>query len=181
MLNSAFGLGFLCFVLVTYKKGMIMELLKERILRDGRTRGEAIIQVDSFLNHQMDVQLMLAMGEEFRRRFKSRKINKLLTIEASGIAIATAAAVAFDVPVLFAKKTQSQNLDKELYSSQVYSFTKKTTYDVMVSRAYLGKDDHVLILDDFLANGRAVMGLLDLCKQAGATVDRFIDGEISFL
>ncbi len=189
-----------------------MDLLKQRILEEGRTAGEEIIKVDSFLNHQIDANLMLEMGREFRRLFDSKKITKLLTIEASGIAIATVAALEFGVPVVFAKKTQSRNLDKEVYSSKVYSFTKKTTYDVMVSKRYLSSDDHVLILDDFLANGRAVLGLLDICRQSGATVegagiviekgfqegskilreqgvrveslavvDRFVDGEITFL
>ena len=148
-----------------------MELLKQRILAEGRTVGEEIIKVDSFLNHQIDAELFMAMGKEFRRLFDSKKITKLLTIEASGIAIATVAALEFGVPVVFAKKTASRNLDKEVYSSKVYSFTKKMTYDVMVSERYLSEDDHVLILDDFLANGRAVLGLLDICRQAGATVE----------
>lgn len=148
-----------------------MELLKQRILDEGRTIGEEIVKVDSFLNHQIDARLFMAMGQEFRRRFESQKITKLLTIEASGIAIATVAALEFNVPVVFAKKTQSRNLDKEVYASKVYSFTKKMTYDVMVSKKYLSKDDHVLIIDDFLANGRAVLGLLDICRQAGATVE----------
>lgn len=189
-----------------------MELLKQRILEEGRTIGSEIIKVDSFLNHQIDAELFYEMGKEFKRLFDSGQITKLLTIEASGIAIAAVAALEFKVPVVFAKKTQSRNLDKEVYSSKVYSFTKKITYDVMVSKRYLSKDDHVLILDDFLANGRAVLGLLDICHQAGATVegagiviekgfqeggkllrdqgirveslaivDRFKDGEITFL
>lgn len=148
-----------------------MELLKQRILDEGRTIGEEIVKVDSFLNHQIDADLFMEMGKEFRRRFESEKITKLLTIEASGIAIATVAALTFNVPVVFAKKTQSRNLDKEVYASKVYSFTKKATYDVMVSKRYLNEDDHVLIIDDFLANGRAVLGLLDICRQAGATVE----------
>ncbi len=148
-----------------------MELLKQRILDEGRTIGEEIVKVDSFLNHQIDADLFMEIGKEFKRRFESEKITKLLTIEASGIAIATVAALTFGVPVVFAKKTQSRNLDKEVYSSKVYSFTKKMTYDVMVSKRYLNEDDHVLIIDDFLANGRAVLGLLDICRQAGATVE----------
>jgi xanthine phosphoribosyltransferase len=148
-----------------------MELLKQRILDEGRTIGEEIVKVDSFLNHQIDAELMLEMGKEFKRLFDNKQITKLLTIEASGIAIASVAALEFGVPVVFAKKAQSRNLDKEVYSSKVYSFTKKMTYDVMVSKRYLTSDDHVLILDDFLANGRAVLGLLDICRQAGATVE----------
>ncbi len=148
-----------------------MELLKQRILDEGRTIGEEIVKVDSFLNHQIDADLFMEIGKEFKRRFESEKITKLLTIEASGIAIATVAALTFGVPVVFAKKTQSRNLDKEVYSSKVYSFTKKMTYDVMVSKRYLNEDDHVLIIDDFLANGRAVLGLLDICRQAGSTVE----------
>ncbi len=148
-----------------------MELLKQRILEEGRTVGEEILKVDSFLNHQIDAKLFREMGYEFRKRFPSKKITKLLTIEASGIAIATVAALEFEVPVVFAKKTQSRNLDKSIYSSKVHSFTRNITYDVMVSKRYLSKEDHVLILDDFLANGKAVEGLLDIVEQAGATVE----------
>ena len=148
-----------------------MDLLKQRILDEGRTIGEEIVKVDSFLNHQIDAELFLEMGKEFRKRFDSQKITKLLTIEASGIAIAAVAALEFKVPVVFAKKAQSRNLDKEVYSSKVYSFTKKITYDVMVSKRYLSEDDHVLIIDDFLANGRAALGLIDIARQAGATVE----------
>ena len=148
-----------------------MELLKQRILTEGRTVGEEIVKVDSFLNHQIDAELFMEMGKEFRRLFDSKEITKLLTIDASGIALATVAALQFGVPVVFAKKTASRNLDNEVYSSKVYSFTKKMTYDVMVSKRYLSEDDHVLILDDFLANGRAVLGLIDICRQAGATVE----------
>lgn len=148
-----------------------MELLKQRILEEGRVAGEEILKVDSFLNHQIDAKLFREMGVEFRNKFPSKKITKLLTIEASGIAIATVAALEFDVPVVFAKKTQSRNLDESIYSSKVHSFTKNITYDVMISKRYLSEDDHVLIIDDFLANGKAVEGLLDIVKQAGATVE----------
>jgi len=148
-----------------------MDLLKQRIIEEGRTIGEEIIKVDSFLNHQIDVGLFVEMGKEFRRLFDSNKITKLLTIEASGIAIASIAALEFGVPVVFAKKAQSRNLDKEIYTSKVYSFTKQITYDVMVSKQYLSSDDHVLILDDFLANGKAALGLIDIARQAGATVE----------
>lgn len=148
-----------------------MELLKQRILDEGRTVGEEIVKVDSFLNHQIDATLFMEMGKEFHRLFSSKKITKILTIEASGIAIATVAALEFKVPVVFAKKTQSRNLDKDIYSSKVFSFTKQTTYDVMVSKRYLCADDHVVILDDFLANGKAALGLIDIVNQAGATIE----------
>jgi len=148
-----------------------MELLKQRILDEGRTIGEEIIKVDSFLNHQIDAELFRAIGKEFHRLFDSKHITKLLTVEASGIAIATVAALEFGVPVVFAKKTQSRNLDKDIYSSKVFSFTKQMTYDIMVSKRYLTKDDHVVIIDDFLANGKAALGLIDIVKQAGATLE----------
>lgn len=147
-----------------------MQLLKDKILKEGRVAGEEILKVDSFLNHQLDVHLLQEMGKEFKRLFKEKKITKILTIEASGIGIAAVAAIYFDVPVVFAKKVQSRNLDKETYLTQVYSFTKQTNYDVMVSKRYLSADDHILILDDFLANGRAALGLMDLVSQAGATL-----------
>lgn len=153
------------------EEGKQMELLKQRILAEGRVSGEEILKVDSFLNHQIDVKLFQEMGVEFRKRFPSKKITKLLTIEASGIAIASIAALEFDVPVVFAKKTQSRNLDDSIYSSKVHSFTKNITYDVMVSKRYITEEDHVLIIDDFLANGKAVEGLLDIVEQAGATAE----------
>ncbi|NDL67343.1 xanthine phosphoribosyltransferase [Anaerotalea alkaliphila] len=148
-----------------------MELLKKRILEEGKVSGEEILRVDSFLNHQMDIGLFQEIGREFHRRFSGKQVTKILTIEASGIGIAAIAALYFQVPVLFAKKTQSRNLDKETYKSSVYSFTKQTTYEIQVSKAYLGPEDHVLILDDFLANGQAVLGLMDIVRQAGATVE----------
>lgn len=148
-----------------------MKLLEERILKEGKTQGKEIIKVDSFLNHQIDVKLLVEMGKEYRRLFESSKITKILTVEASGIAIATIAALEFNVPVVFAKKVQSRNLDQEIYSSKVHSFTKQMTYDIMVSKKYLSEDDCVLILDDFLANGKAALGLIDIVKQAGATVE----------
>lgn len=145
-----------------------MQLLKEKILKEGRVAGEEILKVDSFLNHQLDVELLQAIGQEFKRRFSEKKVTKILTIEASGIGIAVMAAQYFKVPVVFAKKVQSRNLDKETYKTQVYSFTKQTTYEVQVSKRYLNPEDHILILDDFLANGRAALGLIDLVEQAGA-------------
>lgn len=148
-----------------------MELLKQRILEEGRVVGEDILKVDSFLNHQMDIELFQAMGKAFKERFKDHPINKILTIEASGIGIAAVAAIYFDVPVVFAKKTQSKNLDKETYCTQVYSFTKGATYDVKVSKRYINEGDHILILDDFLANGKAAFGLIDIINQGGATLE----------
>ncbi len=148
-----------------------MQLLEDRIRRDGTVKSGNVLKVDSFLNHQMDVELFNEMGKEFRRLFPSEKINKVLTIEASGIGIACIAAQYFHVPVVFAKKSQSINLDGEQYCTKIESFTHKRVYDVIVSKKYLGEGDHVLIIDDFLANGCAVAGLIDLVKSAGATVE----------
>ena len=148
-----------------------MELLKQKILNEGTTVGPEILKVDSFLNHQIDIRLMQEIGKAFHKRFKDKKITQILTIEASGISIASIAAIYFDVPVVFAKKTQSKNLDAETYKSSVYSFTKKAHYDVQVSKRYLSSDDHILILDDFLANGRAALGLMEILDQAGATLE----------
>lgn len=148
-----------------------MQLLEERIRKDGIVKPGNVLKVDSFLNHQMDVELFNEMGKEFKRLFPSEKINKILTIEASGIGIACIAAQYFQVPVVFAKKSQSINLDGEQYATKIESFTHKRVYDVIVAKKYLGKDDHVLIIDDFLANGCAVAGLIDLVKSAGATVE----------
>ena len=148
-----------------------MKLLEERILKDAAVRAGNVLKVDSFLNHQMDVELFNEMGKEFRRLFPDDKINKILTIEASGIGIACIAAQYFHVPVVFAKKSQSINLDGEQYCTKIESFTHKRVYDVIVSKKYLGREDHVLIIDDFLANGCAVVGLIDLVKSAGASVE----------
>ena len=148
-----------------------MKLLEERIRKDGLVKPGNVLKVDNFLNHQMDVELFDQMGEEFKRLFADRPINKILTIEASGIGIACITARHFHVPVVFAKKTQSINLDGESYVTKVESFTHKRTYDVIVSKKYLGPEDHVLIIDDFLANGCAVDGLIDLIQSAGATVE----------
>ncbi len=147
-----------------------MEALKERILNDGYVLTEEILKVDSFLNHQIDSKLMYQMGEEFKRRFANKPVTKIVTIEASGIAIAALAALSFNVPVVFAKKTQSRNLDKDTYTYPVYSFTKKQTYDIHISKKYLNEDDDVLIIDDFLANGQAAAGLIELVKQARANL-----------
>ena len=146
-----------------------MEELKQRILKDGKVKEGNVLKVDSFLNHQMDIRLLDEIGKEFRRRFAGEKINKILTIEASGIGIAVAAAPHFDyAPVVFAKKSKSKNLDGELYTAQVSSFTRGTTFDVQVSKKYLQPGDRVLIIDDFLAKGQALLGLLDIVAQSGA-------------
>lgn len=148
-----------------------MKLLEERIRKDGIIKEGNILKVDSFLNHQMDVTLFDEMGKEFKRLFASNPINKILTIEASGIGIACIAAQSFHVPVVFAKKTQSVNIDGEVFFSKVESFTKKRVYDIIVSKKYLCEKDHILIIDDFLANGCAVMGLIDLINASGATLE----------
>ncbi len=148
-----------------------MRLLEERIRRDGVIKPGNVLKVDGFLNHQMDVVLFNEMGKELKRLFPSEKINKILTIEASGIGIACIAAQYFQVPVVFAKKSQSINLDGEQYVTRIESFTHKRVYDVIVSKKYLGKDDHVLIIDDFLANGCAVAGLIELVQSAGAHIE----------
>lgn len=148
-----------------------MKLLEERIRKDGVVKPGNVLKVDNFLNHRMDVELFDAMGAEFKRLFADRPINKILTIEASGIGIACVAAQHFRVPVVFAKKSQSINLDGESYITQIESFTHKRVYDVIVSKKYLCPNDHILIIDDFLANGCAVIGLIELIQSAGATVE----------
>ena len=148
-----------------------MQLLKDRIRKDGKIKAGNVLKVDSFLNHQMDTDLFVEIGKEFKRRFADCEINKILTIEASGIGIACVVARHFHVPVVFAKKTQSINIDGEVYSSKVESFTHKRVYDVIVSKKYLSPDDHVLIIDDFLANGCAVNGLIEIIEKSGATVE----------
>lgn len=148
-----------------------MELLKERILKDGLVKPGNVLKVDSFLNHQMDIDLINEIGREFRRRFPSDKITKILTIEASGIGIACIAAQYFNVPVVFAKKAQSINIDGDVYHTKVESFTHKKVYDVILSKKFLTADDHVLIIDDFLANGCALLGLIDLIHEAGASIE----------
>ena len=148
-----------------------MQLLKDRILKDGVVKPGNVLKVDSFLNHQMDIELINEIGKEFRRRFPSDKITKILTIEASGIGIACIAAQYFNVPVIFAKKAQSINIDGEVYHSKVESFTHKRVYDVILSKKFLTEDDHVLIIDDFLANGCALMGLINLVQEAGASIE----------
>ncbi len=149
-----------------------MNCLEERILKDGVVKEGNVLKVDSFLNHQMDVALFNEMGEEYARRFKGKNINKILTIEASGIGIASVVALHFNnAPVVFAKKAKSINLDGEMYTAEVESFTHKNTNHVIVSKKFLSAEDHVLIIDDFLANGCALQGLIQICTQAGATVE----------
>lgn len=148
-----------------------MNFLEERIAKDGVIKEGNILKVDSFLNHQMDIDLFNEMGKEFKKRFEGKPINKVFTIEASGIGIACIVAQYFNAPVVFAKKTQSINLDGEMYVAEVMSFTHKNVNQVIVSKKFIGPDDHILILDDFLANGCALQGLLQICQQAGATVE----------
>lgn len=148
-----------------------MNFLEERIARDGIVKEGNVLKVDSFLNHQMDIGLFNQMGEEFKRRFSGRKINKILTIEASGIGIACIVAQHFGVPVVFAKKAKSINLEGEMYVAEVESFTHKCKNQVIVAQKFLSEDDRVLIIDDFLANGCALQGLIQIVKSAGASVE----------
>lgn len=148
-----------------------MKLLEGRIRKDGVVKEGQVLKVDSFINHQMDINLFNEMGKEFKRLFADKNINKILTIEASGIGIACIVAQHFNVPVVFAKKAKSINLDGEMYTTKIESFTHKKVYDVIVSKKFLSQEDRVLIIDDFLANGCAVAGLVDLVRSAGATVE----------
>lgn len=148
-----------------------MNCLEERILKDGIVKEGNVLKVDNFLNHQMDINLFDEMGEEWKRRFEGKNINKILTIEASGIGIACIAAKHFNVPVVFAKKSKSINLEGEMYVAEVESFTHKTVNQVIVAKKFLNEDDHVLIIDDFLANGCALQGLISIVQSAGATVE----------
>ena len=148
-----------------------MQLLEERIRKDGQIREGNVLKVDSFLNHQIDIDLCNEIGREFRRLFPGDRITKILTIEASGIGIACITAQYFHVPVVFAKKSQSINLDGDMYTAQVESYTHKRTYDVILSRKFLTEKDRVLIVDDFLANGCAAAGLVELVHSAGAAVE----------
>lgn len=149
---------------------MQMKLLQERIVKDGQIEAGNILKVDSFLNHQIDVSLLEEIGKEFHRQFAGQTINKILTIEASGIAIACIAARYFQVPVVFAKKTRSLNIAGDVYTAKVESFTHKNTNDIIVSKKFLSPGDRILIVDDFLANGKAILGLAKLVEQAGATL-----------
>ena len=148
-----------------------MNFLEERIVKDGIVKEGNVLKVDSFLNHQMDIELFDQMGAEFKKRFADRPINKILTIEASGIGIACVVAQHFGVPVVFANKTKSINIEGEMYTAEVESFTHKCKNQVIVAKKFLSEDDHVLIIDDFLANGCALQGLIQIVKAAGGTVE----------
>lgn len=148
-----------------------MQLLKDRIRKDGIVKQGNVLKVDSFLNHQMDIDLINEIGKEFKRLFEKEKITKILTIEASGIGIACIVAQYFNVPVVFAKKAQSINIEGEVFATKIESFTHKKTYDVIVSKKFLNSTDRVLIIDDFLANGCALVGLIDLVISSGASVE----------
>ncbi len=147
-----------------------MQLLKDRIRKEGHIAPGGVLKVDSFLNHQIDIELYNEIGKEFKRLFSDIPVDKILTVEASGIGIACIAAQYFSVPVVFAKKSKSKNIDGGVFSSPVHSFTHGKTYDVMVSVKFLKPDENVLIIDDFLANGKAALGLVDIVHQAGANV-----------
>ena len=148
-----------------------MNFLEERIVKDGIVKEGNVLKVDSFLNHQMDIDLFNRMGAEFKKRFAGKNINKIVTIEASGIGIACVAAMHFNVPVVFAKKAKSINIDGDMYIAEVESFTHKCKNQVIVSKKFLSGNDHVLIIDDFLANGCALQGLISIINQAGGTVE----------
>ena len=148
-----------------------MKMLEDRIRKDGIVREGNVLKVDSFINHQMDIPLFREMAREWKRLFAGKPINKVLTIEASGIGIAAVVASEFNVPVVFAKKSMSINLDYNNYETKIQSFTHKKIYNVIVSKKFLTPEDHVLIIDDFLANGKALKGLIELCHEAGATVE----------
>ena len=148
-----------------------MKLLEERIRKDGTVKAGNVLKVDSFLNHQMDIDLFNEMGKEWAHLFADCPITKILTVEASGIGIACVVAQHFHVPVVFAKKPQSLNIDGEVYSTKIQSFTHKKVYDVIVSKKFITPEDHILIIDDFLANGCALEGLLEIVGEAGATVE----------
>lgn len=145
-----------------------MKTLQEKIIKDGRVLSESVLKVDSFLNHQIDPLLMQQIGEEFANRFREAGITKILTLESSGIAPSLMTGIELDVPVIFGRKRQSLTLVDDLYSTKVYSFTKETTSDISISKEYITEEDVVLIIDDFLANGQAALGLIDLVNQTGA-------------
>ena len=148
-----------------------MKLLEEKILKDGVIKSGNVLKVDSFLNHQIDVPFIAKLGEEFKRIYADTHITKILTIEASGIGLASVAAMYFNVPIVFAKKSSGSNMDKDVYFTQIYSYTHNKVNEVVVSKRFINTDDHVLIMDDFLANGCALEGLIDIVRQAGATLE----------
>ncbi len=145
-----------------------MQLLKERIVKDGKVFPGNILKVDSFLNHQMDIELLSAIGDEFKKRYSDKEVTKVLTIEASGIGIACFVAKAFGVPMLFAKKNKTKNIASDVYTAKVQSYTHGTSYDIIVSKEFLNSDDKVLVIDDFLAKGQALQGLISIVNSAGA-------------
>ncbi len=145
-----------------------MQLLKDRIRKDGKIKAGNVLKVDSFLNHQMDIHLFAEIGKEFKKRFADKEVTKILTIEASGIGIACIVAQYFDVPVVFAKKTQTKNIAGEVYTTKVESYTHGRVYDIIVAKEFLGPEDKVLLIDDFLANGKALEGLVSIVRDAGA-------------
>jgi xanthine phosphoribosyltransferase len=147
-----------------------MELLKKKILTEGKTLEGNILKVDSFLNHQIDIELLNEIGKEFKKRFEGKRISKILTIEASGIAIAVIAAQYFNAPVVFAKKTTGKNLNKAVYMGSVYSYTKAQQYNILVSKESICNEDNILIIDDFLANGQAILGLKEIVDAANANL-----------
>ena len=147
-----------------------MELLEKRIIKDGSVLPGNVLKVDSFLNHQIDINLMNELGAEWKRLFDGKKITKIMTIEASGIGIACITAMHFGVPVVFAKKSKSNNIGSDFYSTSVVSYTHGNTYEVIVSKRYVNSDDRILIIDDFLANGSALRALIDITEKAGATI-----------
>ena len=148
----------------------IVQLLKKKILEQGKKLEGNILKVDSFLNHQIDIELLNEMGKEFKKRFQDKKITKILTLEVSGIAIAVIAAQYFNVPVVFAKKTEAKNVDKEVYENNIYSYTKAKHYKIRVVKEYITKEDNILIIDDFLANGQAILGLKEIVDAAHANL-----------
>lgn len=148
-----------------------MNCLEEKIVKDGIVKEGNVLKVDSFLNHQMDIELFNEMGKEWKKRFEGKNINKILTIEASGIGIACIVAQHFGVPVVFAKKTKSINLEGDMYTAEVESFTHKNKNQVIVAKKFINEDDHVLLIDDFLANGCALQGLIQIVQSAGGTVE----------
>ena len=148
-----------------------MKLLEEKILKDGVIKSGNVLKVDSFLNHQIDVPFIAKLGEEFKRLYADTPITKILTIEASGIGLASVAAMYFNVPIVFAKKSSGSNMDKDVYFTQIYSYTHNKVNEVVVSKRFITTDDHVLVMDDFLANGCALEGLIDIVRQAGATLE----------
>ncbi len=158
------------FLLFVFSEGIVVQQLKERIVKDGKCLSADILKVDSFLNHQIDVALLDEIGKEFARLYKDCGVNKILTIEASGIAIACLTAKYFEAPVVFAKKSKTSNISNDVYTSEVPSYTHGNVNTILVSKQYLNADDRVLIVDDFLANGCALNGLVDLVQAAGATV-----------